>query len=64
MRYLRTHRDDIVTTGRPFLLDLTTVPFVSVWEFPLIETLARTTSNERLIGHSRPYSHPVDSAYR
>ncbi|MDV6278513.1 STAS domain-containing protein [Rhodococcus erythropolis] len=42
------HLDDIVTARRPFLLDLTAVPFVSVGGLTLIEALAHTTAQREI----------------
>ena len=42
------HLDDIVTARRPFLLDLTAVPFVSVGGLTLLEALARTTAQREI----------------
>ncbi|ORI30215.1 STAS domain-containing protein [Rhodococcus erythropolis] len=42
------HLDDIVTARRPFLLDLTAVPFVSVRGLTLIEALARNAAQREI----------------
>ncbi|MCW2295531.1 STAS domain-containing protein [Rhodococcus erythropolis] len=42
------HLDDIVTARRPFLLDLTAVPFVSVGGLTLLEALAHTTAQREI----------------
>jgi|GEM_PF-6418398 len=42
------HLDDIVTARRPFLLDLTAVPFVSVGGLTLIEALARNAAQREI----------------